>query len=147
MVQERLVQSDERLVRKRILVSLLVITPLGFLFKLYAGPAQGWFNNYAAGVLYEIFWCLVLLFFWPYRKFTAKIAVGVLVVTSLLEVLQLWHPWMLEQIRSTFLGRTLLGTTFSWWDFPHYVLGCALGGFWMLRILGPRTPSQARADG
>jgi hypothetical protein len=147
MVQERLVQSDERLVRKRILVSLLVITPLGFLFKLYAGPAQGWFNNYAAGVLYEIFWCLILLFFWPHRKFTAKIAMGVLVVTSLLEVLQLWHPWMLEQIRSTFLGRTLLGTTFSWWDFPHYVLGCALGGFWMLRILGPRAPSQARADG
>jgi hypothetical protein len=146
MVQERLVQSDERLVRKRILVSLLVITPLGFLFKLYAGPVQGWFNNYAAGVLYEIFWCLVLLFFWPHRKFTAKIAMGVLVVTSLLEVLQLWHPWMLEQIRSTFLGRTLLGTTFSWWDFPHYVLGCALGGFWMLRILGPRAPGQARAD-
>jgi len=89
--------------RVRILLSLLVVTPLGFLFKLYAGPGRGWFNNYAAGVLYEVFWCLALFFLWPRRESTVKVAVGVFVVTSILEVLQLWHPWMLEQIRSTFL--------------------------------------------
>jgi len=71
MVKERLAPSSKSLARKRILVSLLVITPLGFSLKLYAGPAQNWVNNYAAGVLYEIFWCLVLLFFWPDRECTA----------------------------------------------------------------------------
>jgi hypothetical protein len=147
MLKEWLVQSAEGLIRKRIFLSLLVITPLGFLSKRYAGPAQSWFNNYAAGVLYEIFWCLVLLFLWPRRESTVKITVVVLLVTGFLEVLQLWHPWMLEQIRSTFLGRALIGTTFSWWDFPHYILGCALGWFWMLRILGPKASSKARADG
>jgi hypothetical protein len=91
MAKERLTQVGGRLIRKRILVSLLVITPLGFLFKMYAGPAQRWFNNYAAGVLYEVFWCLVLLLFWPRRECISKIAAGVFVVTSLLEVLQLWH--------------------------------------------------------
>jgi hypothetical protein len=91
----------------RILLSLLVVTPLGFLSKLYAGPARGWFNNYA---------------------------VGVLATMSALEVLQPWPPGLLEQIRSTFLGQALLGTTFAWWDFPHYVLGCALGWLWMLKI-------------
>lgn len=136
-----------RVVRRRVLLSLLVVTPLGFLLKLYAGPGRGWFNNYAAGVLYEIFWCLVLLFLWPHRKYMVKIAVGVFVVTSILEVLQLWHPWMLEKIRSTFLGRALVGTTFSWLDFPHYVLGCALGWLWMLRILGVKAPGQVRVDG
>jgi hypothetical protein len=67
-------------------------------------------------------------------KNEARIAIGVFVVTSLLEVLQLWHPWALEQARATFLGRALLGTTFAWWDFPHYALGCALGWVWMRGI-------------
>jgi hypothetical protein len=134
MIEKQLARHSESLVRGRTLLSLLVVTPLGFLSKLYAGPARGWFNNYAAGVLYEVFWCLVLFFFWPRRESAMKIAVGVLATTSALEVLQLWHPWLLEQIRSTFLGRALLGTTFAWWDFPHYVLGCALGWLWMLKI-------------
>jgi hypothetical protein len=30
-------------------------------------------------------------------------------------------------LRGTFLGAALLGTTFDWWDFPHYVIGCAIG--------------------
>jgi len=30
--------------RIRVLLSLLVVTPLGFLLKLYAGSARGWFN-------------------------------------------------------------------------------------------------------
>lgn len=139
--------AHDALIRVKIFFSLLVITPLGFLCKLYVGPGQNWFNNYAAGVLYEIFWCLVLFLFWPHRESAARIAVSVLVVTNVLEVLQLWHPWPLEQIRSTFLGRALLGTTFAWWDFPHYVLGCALGWFWMHRILGAKAPGQARAGG
>ncbi|MCP4539306.1 MAG: DUF2809 domain-containing protein [Chloroflexi bacterium] len=122
-------------IRKRAFLSLLVITPLGFALKLYTGPVQNWINNYAAGMLYEIFWCLALFFFWPRREHAGKIAVGVLFITCILEVLQLWHPWALEQIRATFLGRTLLGTVFSWWDFPHYVLGCGLGWLWILNIL------------
>jgi hypothetical protein len=134
MIEKQLARHSESLVRGRTLLSLLVVTPLGFLSKLYAGPARGWFNNYAAGVLYEVFWCLVLFFFWPRRESAMKIAVGVLATTSALEVLQLWHPGLLEQIRATFLGRALLGTTFAWWDFPHYVLGCALGWLWMLKI-------------
>lgn len=120
--------------RSWIFVSLLIITPLGFWLKLYAGPGRRWVNDYAAGVLYEIFWCLVAFFIWPRRELVVRIAVGVFVVTSLLEVLQLWHPWVLEQIRATFLGRALIGTTFSWLDLPHYVLGCALGLVWMRRL-------------
>jgi hypothetical protein len=147
MIEKQPARHSESLVRGRILLSLLVVTPLGFLSKLYAGPAQGWFNNYAAGVLYEVFWCLVLFLFWPRRESAMKIAVGVLATTSALEVLQLWHPWLLEQIRSTFLGRALLGTTFAWWDFPHYVLGCALGWFGMLWVLGSEAPIQAWPDG
>jgi hypothetical protein len=121
-------------VRKRVLISLLVVTPAAFLFKLYRGPGQSWLNNHAAGMLYEVFWCLVLLFLRPRRALVTRIAVGVFVVTCLLEVLQLWHPWALEQIRATFVGRALIGDTFVWSDFPQYVLGCALGWVWMGRM-------------
>jgi hypothetical protein len=126
--------GERRAIRRRVLLSLLVVTPTGFALKLYAGPGRAWVNNYAAGVAYEIFWCLALFFIWPRRSSTTRIALGVFLATSLLEVLQLWHPWVLEQVRATFLGRALIGTTFSWWDFPHYALGCGLGWLWMRGI-------------
>ena len=120
--------------RKWILLALLIVTPTGFLFKFYSGPTHRWFNNYGAGVMYEVFWCLLVFLFYPNKKAPAKIATGVFFATAFLEVLQLWHPLFLQQIRSTFLGSALLGTTFVWWDFPHYVLGCLLGWLCMRAI-------------
>ena len=120
--------------RKWILLSLCIITPAGFLCKYYSGPAHLWFNCYGAGVMYEVFWCMVIFFFCPRKAATTKIAISVFCVTSFLELLQLWQPWFLQQARSTFLGGALLGTTFVWWDFPHYVLGCLIG--WLcMRII------------
>jgi hypothetical protein len=141
IAQDR-VQSMTSLVRKRTLLSLGLITPLGFLFKLYAGPGHHWLNNSAVGVLYVIFWCLILFLVWPRREWAGKIAVGVLVATSLLEVLQLWHPWPLELVRATFLGRALLGTTFTWLDFPYYALGSTLGWLWMRALSEPTASSR-----
>lgn len=34
-------------------------------------------------------------------------------------------------IRNTWLGRTLIGTSFVWWDFPYYLLGCLLGWLYL----------------
>ena len=121
-------------IRKRIIFSLLIVTPLGFLFKFYSGPAQWWFNNYGAGLLYVIFWIMVVSFFVTDRRLINRIPILVLVVTCALEVLQLWHPWFLEKVRSTFLGKALIGTTFVWWDFPHYFLGSLIGWVWLKRI-------------
>lgn len=121
--------------RKRlwILLSLCVVTPLGFWCKSYHGFGN-WFYLYGGGVLYEIFFCLVLFLLWPKKKNAIKIAIGVLTVTCLLETLQLWHPPFLETIRSTYWGRVFIGTTFVWLDFPHYVLGCLVGLVWLLGI-------------
>jgi len=116
--------------RIRVALSLLFIIPLGFASKFYRGPDAWWFNDYAGGMLYEIFWCLVLTFVWP-RASDFKIAFWVLGITSFLEFLQLWHPYFLEIIRSTFIGRTLIGTSFTWLDFPYYVIGCSLGVVWI----------------
>lgn len=42
------------------------------------------------------------------------------------------------------LGRTLIGTTFSLWDFPHYVLGCVLGWLWLRQLvaIAPEASSK-----
>lgn len=110
------------------------MTPLGFVSKLYNGPARWWFNDYAGDILYEIFWCLFFFLLIPNRKAVAQIPVSVFVITSTLEFLQLWKPPFLQQIRATFWGKTFLGTTFAWWDFPHYIVGCIIGWLWLRQI-------------
>ncbi|MFQ5706283.1 MAG: DUF2809 domain-containing protein [bacterium] len=134
-----------RAYRLRLLASLLVVTPIGFASKLYQGPGAWWLNDYGGGVLYEIFWILLAAWVVPHAR-SFWLGTSVFLVTSVLEFLQLWHPRFLETLRSTFLGQTLLGTTFVWWDFPHYVLGCALGAWWV-HYLGRRwKPGQAHAE-
>ncbi len=125
-------------IRKQIIISLLFVIPLGFFFKFYSGPAHWWFNNYCVGLLYEVFWILLVFLFFPYKNTVNTIPVLVLVATCVLEVLQLWHPWFLEKIRSYFLGKALIGTTFVWWDFPHYVIGCLIGWVLIKRFLVSR---------
>ena len=119
--------------RRWLLLSLLVITALGFTSKFYRGPAAWWFNNYVGGLLYEVFWCLLGILLFSKAK-PLWIALCVLAITCFLEVLQLWHPPVLKLVRSTFIGRTLIGTTFSSWDFFCYVIGCFIGWLWMRRF-------------
>ena len=122
--------------RKWLILSLVMVTLLGFGFKYYKGVGSWWFNDYGAGVMYEIFWCLVVYLIRFRRQDATRIAFAVLIITCALEVLQLWHGWqLLEDIRGTFPGAVLLGTTFVWWDLPHYALGCAIGWVWM-RLIG-----------
>jgi uncharacterized BrkB/YihY/UPF0761 family membrane protein len=114
-------------------LAIAIITPLGFYSKFYEGPASEWVNNSLGGVLYVIFWCL--LFSIPCSRVRPwKIALWVLLATCLLEVLQLWHPPFLETIRSTFIGGTLLGNSFTWLDFPHYLTGAAIS-WWLIGFL------------
>lgn len=133
--------------RKWILLLLCIITPAGFLFKGYCGPGHKWFNDYGAALPYEVFWCLVIFFFIPARKHATPIAISIFVITSILEILQLWHPWFLQNARSTFLGKTFLGTTFVWWDFPHYLLGCLIGWFSMRALAKGFDESNSQLNG
>jgi len=128
-------------------LSLLLVVPLGFSSKFYRGPAAEWVNGSLGGVLYEIFWCLLIFLCFPRTK-PLRIAGIVLAVTCLLEFLQLWHPPFLETLRSWFLGRTVLGTSFYWLDFPHYLAGSALGWLWLnyLRRKFPGTVSARQPN-
>jgi hypothetical protein len=116
--------SSLRAYRTRLAAVLIPVVPLGFGSKFYAGAGAHWVHSYAGGVVYEFFWVLLVLALFP-RLSEWRAAAGVFAATSLLEVLQLWHPPALEAIRATFLGHALIGSTFGWWDFPHYLVGCA----------------------
>ncbi len=116
------------------LISLLIITPLGFFSKAYNGPGQVWFNQNLGGLLYEIFWCLFFFCFIPSKKAIQQIPLGVFFFTCILELMQLWRNPAVIEIRSTLFGRLFLGTTFSWLDFPHYLLGCFIGWLWLKLI-------------
>lgn len=112
--------------RLLIILTLIVIVPIGFLTKFYSGPAELWVNNSLGGLFYEIFWCLVFAFILPQAK-TFSIAMWVFIVTCALEFLQLWHASFMEILRSNFIGRTILGNSFNWGDFPYYIIGSSLG--------------------
>ena len=117
-----------------IVLSLLIITPLGFVTKFYNGIYANWINNSISGVFYEIFWCLIIfLIFTKLSPF--KVATIVFLVTSVLEFTQLWKAPFLETVRKNFIGRTLIGTSFTLTDFPYYLIGCIISILLMRWIL------------
>jgi len=119
----------EKRINIKFLAELFITILLGFALKYYPGPARGLFNNSLAGIAYVVFWCLLakLLF---HRVKSHKIVISVTLITCLLEFAQLWHPPFLIYLRSFWLGKILLGTTFNISDFPYYILGGFIG--WLL---------------
>jgi hypothetical protein len=108
------------------LILLALLVPLGLFTKRYTGPAAPWVADNLGGVLYVLFWILLALAAVP-RLSPGRVALTVLAITCALELLQLSHPPWLQAIRGTFIGHALLGNTFAWLDFPHYVAGALLG--------------------
>ena len=115
------------------LLCIVGVTLLGLYSKFYRGWYAAWINNSIGGVLYVVFWCGLFDLILSQR--TPKgIAIGVLLVTSLLEIMQLSRHASLEYVRSFFWGRTLIGTTFAATDFVYYIIGSFLGYFWICWI-------------
>lgn len=118
-------------IHKHILYSFLLLIPLGIGCKFYNGPFAGWVQNGLTDILYVLFWNLLVFYFRPDRSAIGYITVGVFAGTCLIEISQLWHPVFLDQIRSSFPGAVLLGTTFVWQDFVYYLLGSAVALFYL----------------
>lgn len=124
--------TSKKMTRYRffIFLTLMIIIPIGLGSKWYKGPLENWFNHSAGGIFYEIFWIFLVTLIYPKIK-PHITAIGVFIITSLLEFLQLWHPPFLHAIRENILGKLLIGTTFDGWDFLHYILGCMIAWFFL----------------
>ncbi len=105
-----------------ILLAILLI-PVGLFTKVYTGPFQDWVQYSLGGVLYVIFFSLVLFFLYPNLKPFINVVI-IVSGTCCIEFLQLWKTQFLEYIRSFPLGRILLGTSFSVSDL---IYTCAAG--------------------
>jgi hypothetical protein len=118
--------------RKRILLLIIValLLPIGLLIKVYGNEL---FSNKFTDLLYVVFWSFVAAMLFPNKK-PMMLVVLVSLITCLLEILQLSSNPFLEAIRSTFLGRTLIGNTFDWTDFIYYILGAVLSYFLLKKI-------------
>lgn len=117
---------------------ILLFFLLGIGSKFYSGPMENWVHFNLGGVFYVTFWILVIALISPKRLNPLRITITVMVITCLLEILQLWHPPFLEVIRSTFIGQALIGQTFSFVDFFYYCVG-ALLGWWLLTVGSARV--------
>ena len=116
--------------KRRLVASGLVplVIAFGLGCKSYRGVGSEWINNWGpASVAYVLLFMLLIFILVPRADWIRRIAIGVCIGTCIIEVLQLWNPHFLETLRATLLGRLVLGNTFSWWDFPAYIIGCLLG--------------------
>jgi hypothetical protein len=103
---------------------LLVLVALGLGSKAYSGWGQGWIHDFSGDVLYEMFW-IWLVGGWQLRWRVERIAIATFIITAIIEVSQLIAfpaAWQTQ-----LWWRLLLGTSFSWPDFPCYAAGALLG--------------------
>ena len=102
-----------------------LIVPLG-LWLRFSAPVPEWLRDGSGGVLYVLFWMLAFLVVNPDTP-SSRLAVTVFIATCGVEFSQAIHVAWLERLRATLPGRLILGTMFSWGDFPPYAVGAILG--------------------
>ena len=115
-------------------VALLVVTALGLGTSAYEGPERLWVRDHGSGILYVMFWILLVLTLRPDSS-PGRVSIVVLVLTCLVEFSQLIDVKWLNDIRKTWLGASLLGIGFKWSDLPYYAIG-AIVGWGLVRLLG-----------
>lgn len=130
-----------RKVRARFGLCLLITIFLGAGSFLMRGTILDVFADYAGGFLYVLGWIFFALMLAP-RLAPLLVCVVVLLGTCVIEVMQLWHPPILEVARSALLGRILLGSTFVWTDFLAYAAGAFIGLVIVVKIKSGIAPSQ-----
>ena len=143
------VKSRERKVRLVAIVSVPIVVAMGLGLKWYTGPGRDFVNNWGpASVAYELLFMLLAFACVPKRRAIGRIAIGVFVGTCLIEFSQLLQWDWLNQLRSYSVARLVLGSSFSWWDFPAYAVGCLLGVLLLRGIHAFATGQndQANAD-
>ena len=101
-----------------------------------------WFQDSGGGILYVCLLAVLLRIVSPQMP-PAKTAALALALTCAVEFSQLLTNPAAIAIRSTLPGRLVLGTTFSWADFPPYFLGAALANAIAKNVLDRRSLKDA----
>ena len=130
---------------KKIIALLVVLIPAGLYTKFYSGPGAAFMHHYGGDIFYAIFWVMLAVLLFPsLPPYTS--AGGVFLFCALIEMSQLVHHPALAAIRSTFIGRTLIGEHFSFADLGFYALGCLISVAIVHVIKNPPVLSQTTKD-
>lgn len=133
--------SPDATTRFRAAVAAALCVPLGLGAK--RAPADGiadWVADHFAGALYVVFWCCAAFAVFP-RATRGTVVSAVLLLTFGVEFLQLSDAGWLESLRARRLPALVLGSTFSWTDFPYYAAG-ALAAWWLAAWITARPPTR-----
>jgi hypothetical protein len=112
--------------RIALLIGIVLIIPLGYSVRFATGLGMPLLQDIMGSLAYQILLMFLVAFFCP-RTSLVKVAVWVCVASCVGELLQLWQPPLLQAIRATWVGRIVLGNTFTLSDFPPYAVGSFLG--------------------
>ncbi|MCF7740795.1 MAG: DUF2809 domain-containing protein [Candidatus Marinimicrobia bacterium] len=107
---------------KRVIFTILLLIPIGISTKFYDGYAKSWVNNSLSDILYVVFWTLILFSLRPSSN-PYKICGLVFIISSIIEISQLWNFPIIIELRKGFIGKSLFGNTFIASDFLYYFLG------------------------
>lgn len=137
--------------RLKTCVAIAIVVALGLASKFYCGPGADWVNNFGpASVFYVVMIVFGLFALHPRRKFAVHYAALAFAVTCIVEFTQLIHVAWLDELRSQTFWKLLLGTSFTWWDFPAYLVGAAAGWWGVRYVLSPskleKTNNSPRPD-
>ncbi|MGB5963498.1 MAG: DUF2809 domain-containing protein [Coleofasciculaceae cyanobacterium] len=125
--------SSKKQYRLALIVGIIIILPLGYWVRFHS-PAPEWLNDLLGSVAYQILLMMLVAFCLP-KTTPVWVAIGVCLFSCAIEFLQLWQAPFLQAIRATLPGRLVLGTTFSWSDFPAYFIGSFVGWVGMLSFI------------
>lgn len=122
--------SRSRQYRLALLISMIVIIPIGYSARFYLPADLEWLRNLIGNIAYECFWVLFVAFLIPHVS-PARTAIGVCLASFAIEFLQLWQPAWLQALRATLFGKLVLGNSFYWPDFLQYIAGSFVGWLWI----------------
>ncbi len=134
---------------KRRIVYLLfaIVTMLvGLASRRYRQHLPSFIGEYSGDVLWALMLFLVVSFIFAGRLILQRSGIS-LALAFAVEVSQLYHaPWI-DSVRSTTLGRLVLGFGFLWTDLVCYLVGITVGAlteYGLLYLRGRTRDSLAR---
>ena len=107
-------------------VAFIVVVALGLASSKYPGLFPAFLGKYPGDALWALMVFCGLGFLSPDLP-TLRLAAYALLISYVDEVTQIYQaPWI-NDIRRTYVGHLILGSTFSWFDMAAYTVGVAFG--------------------
>ena len=129
------VAAGDRNPRARAILLAALLVPIGLATKQ---SSTAWVADHLGGAVYVTFFCFAVLALRPGES-RVRVVLLVTLATCGIEVLQLSKAGWLESARATRPGGMLLGSSFSWADFPFYALGGVAA--WLIEAAASRERS------